>query len=100
MVLLGRRVTCFHPDQLDLAVKVLFETGAMGDADDGGASEIAAEELKHSALAFLIEGRSRLIHDDDVWQIDEEPCEGEALLLAPGEDPVPLIFLVEPAGEM
>ena len=51
-------------------------------------------------LADLVEGRGRLVHDGDVGRVEEEAGEGETLLLAAGENAVPVVLLVEAADEV
>jgi hypothetical protein len=69
--------------QLDLPVEVFLETGTMGDADHGRSGKVRAQEIEHAGLALLVERRRRLIHDDDLRRVDQQPHEGEALALPP-----------------
>ena len=61
----------------------------------------SAELVHQHRLALGIERRGRLVHHDDVGLVQEQPREGEALLLAAGQRAVPWhVLVVELLDEM
>src|SRR4051812_32060316 len=75
--------------QHDLAAVEGFQLGAMRDADDGSFRQLLGDRLHHLVLALLVKRRGRFVQHDDVGTVQQEPREGEALLLAAGQRLVP-----------
>ena len=76
----GRPVPCLTL-QLKLAIVESFEPWPMGGMDHHGLGQEIAHVLHHPELAELVEGRRRLIHDENVGRMDQDAREGEPLLL-------------------
>src|SRR4051794_7528251 len=86
--------------QHDLAAVEGFQLGAMRDADDGSFRQLLGDRLHHLVLALLVKRRGRLVQHDDVGTVQQEPSEGEALLLAAGQRLVPRSLLLDLLLEM
>ena len=67
----------------DLAIVESLELGAMPDADYGGMLELGGKQAHQLILTFRIKRRGRLVENDYVGSVQEEPAEGQALPLAP-----------------
>ena len=57
-------------------------------------------DLHHLVLALLVERRGRLVEHDDVGVVQQQPREGEALLLAAGQGLVPRRLFLDLVLEM
>src|SRR5262249_41856517 len=71
------------------------ELEVAADADDGRVRQALADEHHQILLACRVERGGGFVHHDQVWLVDEEPREGEALLFAAGEHLLPRPLLVE-----
>ena len=76
---LGAALAAF---QHDLAAVERLQLDTMGDADDGGFRQLPDDDLHHLVLALFVERGGRFIEHDDVGIVQQQPREGEALLLA------------------
>ncbi len=72
----------------------------MPDAEDGRVGKPFLNQLHQQFLTVLVERRRGFVHDDDVGLVDEQPGEGDALLLAAGERLVPRRFLLDPVLQL
>jgi hypothetical protein len=72
----------------------------MADAEHGRLCEPFAQQPIEVRLRCLIHRRGRLVEEEPVGLLDEDPCEGNALLLARGELERPARGLVEAPGEL
>ncbi len=97
---MGHRVTGIHPDQIDLAVVILVKARPVRDVEHCRVVEVGSKKAHQPSLADLVESRGRLVHNGDVGRADEEPSEGEPLLLTAGEDDRPLVLLMQPRDEV
>src|SRR5437879_948911 len=71
----------------------------MADAHHRRIRQPLEDQAHEMLLALRIEGRGGLVHHEDVGTVDEDPGEGEPLLLAIGQDVLPAGVLVEPSDE-
>src|SRR5437899_6525889 len=77
-----------------------LELGTMADAHHRRIRQPLEDQAYGMLLTLRIEGRGGLVHHEDVGTVDEDPGEGEPLLLAPGQDVLPAGVLVEPSDEV
>ena len=57
----------------------------MGDHDRGTTLHGTVERLLYDLLALLIQGRSGLVQDKDLWVLDDGTCDRDSLLLTTGK---------------
>jgi hypothetical protein len=68
-------------------VEMCGKAQIMADEDDGasGQSGFAQQQFDESGLTFGVEGRGRLVGDQDFWLANQRPCGCHPLLLADRE---------------
>ena len=66
-------------------VTVSNRTEAMSDHDRSSSFHSSVESLLHDFLTLLIQGRCCFIQNEDLWLLDQSPCNGYSLLLASGK---------------
>ena len=86
--------------QHELALMEGFELGPVADADQRRLGNLLVDELHQLFLALGIERRGGLVQHDQVGLVDDQPREGEALLLAARQRLLPGAFLVEAVQQM
>src|SRR6185295_11603228 len=79
----------------DLLIVKGLQGGAMADADDAGLRQALADQAVEIAFAGLVEGRGGLVEEDEVRAMQEGARDGDALLLAAGEQGLPVLAAVE-----
>src|SRR5665213_3189695 len=87
-------------DELKRPGVVGGEIRTVTNAQYGGFLQFTIEQAHDVALAVFIERGCRFIEKDPAGFVQEQPCEGEALLLAERKLIVPALNLVEPGDEM
>src|SRR5437588_2061619 len=95
------------PQAADLAVALQHETAAveggerraMADRYDRAALEPRGEKTVERGFRRLVERGRRLVEEQVIRRLQNGAGNSKALLLAEREHPVPVCFLVEPAGE-
>ena len=86
-------------EQLEALVVVLFERGAMADADHDAVRQLGAQRLIQGELLTLVERGGRLVEEDHPRLGQQNPGERDSLLLAGREHIGPVGDLVEPAAQ-
>ena len=71
----------------------LLQARPVADAEDGGLGQPLEQQGQQAELAVDVERRRRLVHDDDVGLLDQQPREGDALALAARQRLVPTLLL-------
>ncbi|MCY1517971.1 hypothetical protein D9M68_526750 [compost metagenome] len=76
---------------------------AVADADQHGVAHFVAQQRVEGVLQTFVHGRGGFVEEDDLRPIEQDPGEGQALLLADGEDARPVgadVQAVHQVGEV
>ena len=87
-------------EQFEALIVVLFERGAMTDADHDAVRQLGAQRSVQRELLTLVERGGRLVQEDHLRLGQQHTGERDALLLAGREHLRPVGHLVEPAAQM
>lgn len=71
----------------------------MSDADEAGLRQGLVQELIQGFFPRLVEGAGGLVEEHPVRPDDENPGEGDPLLLAQRENPAPIVDVVKTGNE-
>lgn len=85
---------------MDEPVIEAVERCAAIEAHHTGGGELFREDRQDQMTTFRVDGVDRLIHDHPARFMQEQPGEGEALLLVDSELAVPSAGLIEERHEM